>query len=114
VGCGSVRSAKPQKAILLPEYPVEGVTFTDGVSLAEAELVGASYFLRVVGSCGMPDKPEDRGDFWRIQLWGGIGGSDYGQLWVAKDGSRVLLQPPPKGFRSSTKALLERQGVAYE
>jgi len=112
-GCGSVPPQNPsQKAVALPEYPVDGVNYADGVDQAEAESIAASYFRRVVGGCGMPDKPENRGDLWCIQLWGGFAAADYGRLWVAKDGSRILLEPPHKGFRSSTKALLERQGVA--
>ncbi len=117
-GCGSVRPQKAeaptQRAIVMLKYLVEGVTFTDGVNQVEAELISVNYFPRVVGGCGMPDKPEDRGVFWCIQLWGGIVGSDYGQLWVAKDGNSILLEPPWNGFRPPTKMLLKRQGVAYE
>ena len=118
VGCVSVRPQKTEaptkKAIVLPEYPVAGVNYSDGITQAEAELLAASYFRRVVGNCGMPDECRDQGTFWCVQLWGGIAGLDYGQLRVAKDGSRILLQPPRKGLRPLTKELLQRQGISYE
>src|SRR4051812_36374554 len=116
IGCGSVRSQKAgahtEDALVLREYPVEGVKYADGITQAEAELLAASYFSRIVGNCGMPGKPQDRGMFWCVQLRGGIVGRYYGQLRVAKDGSRILLQPPRNGLRS-TKELLQRRGITY-
>lgn len=118
-GCGSVRTPQPApapqgKIISLPKVPVEGVDYSDGISGHEAQLVAAEYFRRIVGSCGMPDEPLDSGEFWSIQLWGGYAGADSGRLLLAKNGSKLLFQPPAGGLGTSTKVMLQYLGVKYE
>ena len=90
------------------------MNYGDGISYHEAELVVADYFPKLVGLCGMPDTPQDRGEFWCVHLWGGIVPVDYGRLWLAKDGSKLLLEPPRKGFTTSTKYHLQRLGISYD
>lgn len=119
LGCSSVdrqsaRSAPSSRCVTLPRFDVQGVVYGDGVTLAEARLIGETYFRIVVGSCGMADVPQDRGSLWCTQLWGGIAGSDSGLLWLAKDGNSILFDPPRGWEGSSQKRWLDRQGIAYE
>ena len=120
VGCGSIHHQPQAEAtvqaqfVSLPKVPVEGVDYTQGITCSGAESVAVVYFRRFVAGCGMPDAPQDRGEFWCVQLWGGYAGVDYGQLWLAKDGSKILLQPPAKGLKSPTKTMLQRQGIRYD
>ena len=106
---------KSPKAVSLPKLSLESVNFDDGVQRHEAVALSSEYFSRFVGFCGMPDEPQDQGRFWRVQLWGGIVGStDCGRLWLAKDGSEVLLEPPKRGFQSVTLELLKYHKVIQE
>src|SRR5688572_13960536 len=97
--CVSCSTAERQnaKAVALPKLSVEGVIFDDGLREQEAVVLSSEYFRRFVSGCGMPDKPQDNGHYWSVQLWGGYFPSDYGTLRLAKDGSEVLLAPPRRG-----------------
>jgi hypothetical protein len=79
-----------------------------------AVLIAHAYFTKFIAVCGGTDAPQDCGEFWCIQLWGGFAPSDYGRFWLAKDGNKIMLEPPRKGLKSSTKSLLKRQGIAYD
>jgi hypothetical protein len=120
IGCGSidrpsnVGMAPHGKTISLPQVPADGVNYAQGITYDGAVLVARAYFIKFIGACGGPDTPQDFGEFWRIQLWGGFAPSDYGRFWLAKDGSKIMLEPPRKGLKSSTKSLLQRQGIAYD
>jgi hypothetical protein len=114
--CASCSTVEPKcaKAIALPKLTVEGVSFSNGLQEQEAVALSSEYFRRFISGCGMPDKPQDVGSYWRVQLWGGYAGTDYGTLRFAKDGSDVLLSPPRGGFKSATRHLLRHQNVSYE
>jgi len=113
VSCSTVDGRKA-KAISLPQLTMEGVNLDDGLQEQEAATLSSAYFDRYISGCGMPDKPQEEALHWRVQLWGGFGGSDFGTLRLAKDGSHVLLSPPRGGFKSSTQQLLRQQNVGLE
>lgn len=104
-------SAAPRHAVSLPKIDVVGVRWEDGLQESEAVSLASEYFSKFVCGCGMPGHPKEEGTFWRVQLWGGYAGSDYGVLRLAKDGSEVLLEPPPRGFKSVTRKLLGHHGL---
>jgi hypothetical protein len=107
----SWRGAVP---ILLPSISVPGVKADHALQPEEVTVLSSEYFRRFVCGCGMPDRPVDKGEYWKVQLWGGIVGTDYGQFLISKDGRRVTLEPPRSGLRSSTRSLLSHSGVHYE
>lgn len=109
--CSTVDRQSTQ-AVSLPKLTLDGVTFEDGLDEQEAAIVSSEYFHRFVSGCGMPDKPQDDGSYWRVQLWGGYGGTDYGTLRLAKDGSTVLLSPPRRGFGTVTQHMLRNQNLS--
>ncbi|HEX7861015.1 MAG TPA: hypothetical protein VF773_11850 [Verrucomicrobiae bacterium] len=100
--------------VSLPKLTAEGVTFEDGLEEQEAVILSSQYFHRFVSGCGMPDKPQDNGEYWRVQLWGGYVPTDYGTLQLAKDGSQVLLAPPKRGFKTVTQYMLRGHSVSFE
>jgi hypothetical protein len=111
--CVSCSTVEPQSgsAVSLPKITAEGVSYEDGIQKEEAVILSSVYFRRFVSGCGMPDTPQDAGQYWRVQLWGGYGGSDYGTLRLAKDGSEVLLAPPRRGFKSVTREMLRHHNL---
>ncbi len=113
VSCSTVER-QSAKAISLPKLTVEGVSFGDGLQKQEAAALSSEYFHMFISGCGMPDKPQEDGRYWRVQLLGGYSGTDYGTLRLAKDGSDVLLSPPSGGFKSVTRQLLRHQNVSFE
>jgi hypothetical protein len=113
LSCSTVER-QSAKGISLPQLTVQGVTLRDGLQEQEAVLLSSEYFHRFVSGCGIPDKPQDAGHYWRVQLWGGFAGTDYGTLHLAKDGKEVLLEPPERGFKTVTQRMLRYQGVTDE
>jgi hypothetical protein len=101
-------------SVLLPLISVLGVQTDHTLQPEEVTALSSEYFKRFVCGCGMPDRPIDKGEFWKVQLWGGIAGIDYGQFSISKDGRRVTLEPPRSGLKSSTRHLLSRSGVQYQ
>lgn len=97
--------------VLLPKLDVAGVSYDDGLLQSEAAILASEYFPRFISGCGMPADPKDDGRFWRVQLFSGIGGADYGALRLAKDGSELWLEAPHGGFHKVTTRLLRRRHV---
>jgi hypothetical protein len=121
VSCSTVKEdatsstgSNPTTSIVLPETPVEGVSFDHDLTQQEVAMLSAEYFKRFVSGCGMPDTPELEDDSWSVQLWGGYAGSDYGHFLISKDGRRVTLEPPRSGLTRSTRTLLTHFGVLSE
>ncbi len=115
--CLSCSTVNPQstKQVALPKLDKEGVNFNDGLQKQEAAALASLYHSTFVSSCwSMPDEPKSYGRFWMVQLHGGLGGTDYGKLLFAKDGSGVFLEPPEKGFGNDTKWLLTHNNISYE
>jgi hypothetical protein len=114
--CASCSTVNQQysKVVSLPKLTVDGVRFDDGLQEAEAATLSAEYFHNFVSGCGMPDKPQDDGRYWRVKLWGGYVATDYGTLRLAKDGSEALLEPPRGGFKSVTQEMLRYHNVSKE
>jgi hypothetical protein len=117
-----VRSIAEQKttprrgtaSILLPTISVPGVPTDQILQPEEVTVLSSEYFKRFVCGRGMPDQPVDKGAFWKVQLWGGIAGTDYGQFLISKDGQRVILEPPRSGLKSSTRDWLSYYGLQHE
>jgi hypothetical protein len=101
-------------SILLPSISVPGVQTDHALQPEEVSALSSEYFRRFVCGCGMPDRPVDRGEYWEVQLWGGIVGTDYGHFLISRDGQRVTLKPPRTGLKASTRSLLSGTGVHYE
>jgi hypothetical protein len=101
-------------SILLPSISVPSVPTGHTLRPEEVSALSSEYFKRFVCGCGMPDTPRDKGEFWKVQLWGGIVGTDYGQFLISKDGRRVILEPPRSGLKAGTRYLLSHSGVHYE
>jgi len=112
--CASCSTAHETASILLPPISVPGVHTDHTLKPEEVSALSSEYFRRFVCGCGMPDTPVGKGEFWEVQLWGGIVGTDYGHFLISKDGRRVILEPPRSGLRSSTRHLLSGSGVQYE
>ena len=101
-------------SVVLPPIPVPGVQTDHALEQQEVAELSWEYFKRFVSGCGMPDTPVIQGEFWRVQLWGGFAGSDYGRFLISKDGRRVTLEPPPSGLTSITRSALSHYGVQYK
>lgn len=117
------QAVRRAEAARKPEAPVGTVVTLPppGIDVGAGSLdsnsakdIASRYFWKYVSGCGMPDSPVDRGVFWSVQLWGGYAGSDYGRMWLSKDGSSVLLEAPKRGFNHVTKSMLSAQGILYE
>jgi hypothetical protein len=89
-------------SIRLPKISVD----EDGVALQEAVKISSRYFRAFINGCGMPDKPEDCGDFWGMKVWVGFVAAFHGTLWIAKDGSGVWFWPLPKYHETYRARLL--------
>ncbi len=110
-GCTSVRQGKP---VSLPVPHFESWSFANGVSCSGAQLVSGYYYQRLVAMCGAPGEPQDRGEFWEVELRPGGGGDLHGRLLIAKDASKILLEPPTGGFKDTSKQWLRSQRIRYD
>ena len=108
LSCSTMEERRVE-VVSLPKMTVAGVFLEDGLQEQEVGALSRECFRRYVSGCGMPDKPTDDGRYWRVQLWGGYVGIDYGTLLLRKDGSEMLLEAPSGGFRSVTRHLLRHQ-----
>ena len=95
-GCASANRPASPRLISLPKIPVEGVDYSHGISMGQANTVAWAYFHRHFGLCGVPEGILSDGNYWMYELYVGFGGTYRGRLWIAKDGSEVLFQRCPK------------------
>jgi hypothetical protein len=112
--CGGCASVRQREAVSLPVPHFESWSFTNGVSCSGAELLSWYYYQKVVAKCGAPGEPQDHGEFWDVDLRPGGDGDLYGRLLIAKDGRKILLEPPTGGFKDSTKQWLRSQRIKYD
>jgi hypothetical protein len=103
------RDAVENQFIELPKIAVEGVNYEDGIQYKEAVILCSEYFRRYLGLCGMPDTPDSGPEFWQSHMWRGIAGSYAGRLWIAKDGSKVLIEPARKSITTLVQKHLQTE-----
>lgn len=101
ISCTACSNSNQKDGIVLPKITSNKININDGIQKQEAPVVALEYFNKYISLCGTTDNPQDDGQFWRIPLKGGYGGSDFGTLILAKDASVALLKPPPNGLPSN-------------